>query len=132
MRYVVDGDQMPQLSAVVVAGGHGAISGDVRQEAGMISALGRPSVDYVLDALRGCREVSEVIVTVTGSTPLTEAHVRSRGYLAVNVPEARGMAGLGLIMQLVSTPFVVLVPANLPLLRSESIDLGRPAGFIFL
>ncbi|MDD1743265.1 MAG: NTP transferase domain-containing protein [Methanomassiliicoccales archaeon] len=113
---------MPQLSAVVVAGGNGVRSGEVRQETAMISTLGRPSIDYVLEALRGCREVSEVIVSVTGSTPLTEAHVRSRGYPAVSVPESRGIADLGLVMQLVSTPFVLVVPANLPLLRSESID----------
>ena len=88
----------------------------------MIPALGRPSIDYVLEALRGSREVSEVIVSVTGSTPLTEAHVRSRGYPLVSVPEAVGIAGLSYVAQLVSTPFVLAVPANLPLLRPESID----------
>jgi adenosylcobinamide-phosphate guanylyltransferase len=122
MRYVVHGDQMPQLSAVVVAGGHGVRNGEIRQETAMIPALGRPSIDYVLEALRGCKEVSEVIVSVTGSMPLTEAHVHSRGYPAVNGPEARSIADLGMVMQLVSTPFVLVVPANLPLLRSESID----------
>ncbi len=122
MRHVVRGDQMPQLSAIVFAGGPGIRGHEIGQETAMISALGRPLIDYVLEALQGCREVSEVIVSVTASTPLTEAHVRSRGYQSVTVPGVAGEADLHLVMQLLSTPFVLTVAANLPLLRSESID----------
>ena len=88
----------------------------------MISALGRPLIDYVLEALRGCREVSEVIVSVTGSTPLTEAHVRSRGYQSILCPGSVRENDLRYALQILSTPFALTVPANLPLLRPESID----------
>jgi adenosylcobinamide-phosphate guanylyltransferase len=88
----------------------------------MISALGRPLIDYVLEALRGSREVSEVFVSVTGSTPLTESHVRSRGYQSLNVPGTGYDADLQHAFSVISTPYVLMVAANLPLLRSESID----------
>ncbi len=88
----------------------------------MISALGQPLIDYVLDALGGCRELSEVIVTVTGSTPLTEAHVRSRGYWAICTPGEGSEADLRYAMRHLTTPYILAVPANLPLLRSESLD----------
>ena len=88
----------------------------------MISALGRPLIDYVLEALRSCREVSEVMVSVTGSTPLTESHVRSRGYQSISVPGTGYDADLHHVFSLLSTPYVLTVAANLPLLRSESID----------
>lgn len=113
---------MPRLSAVVIAGENGCKTQKEDQETAMISALGRPLIDYVLAALRGSREVSEVIVSVTGSTPLTESHVRSRGYQSINVPGMRYDADLHHVFSLLSTPYVLTVAANLPLLRSESID----------
>jgi len=88
----------------------------------MISALGRPLIDYVLQALRGCREVSEVMVSVSGSTPLTESHVRSRGYPSISTLGVGYDADLHQVLNLLSTPYVLTVAANLPLLRSESID----------
>lgn len=88
----------------------------------MISALGRPLIDYVLQALRDSREVSEIIVSVTGSTPLTESHVRSRGYQSISTPGMGHDADLHHVLSLISTPYVLTVAANLPLLRSESID----------
>jgi adenosylcobinamide-phosphate guanylyltransferase len=106
---------MPRLSAVVIAGENGCKTQKENQETAMISALGRPLIDYVLVALRGSREVSEVIVSVTGSTPLTESHVRS-------VPGMGYDADLHHVLSLLSTPYVLTVAANLPLLRSESID----------
>jgi adenosylcobinamide-phosphate guanylyltransferase len=112
---------MPHLSAVVVAGEPGE-SGGIGQEKAMISALGRPLIDYVLEALRGCREVSEVIVSVTGSTPLTEVHVRSRGYQSITCPGADSESDLRYVLQRLPTPYALTVPANLPLLRPESID----------
>jgi GTP:adenosylcobinamide-phosphate guanylyltransferase len=113
---------MPRLSAVVIAGENGCKTQREDQETAMISALGRPLIDYVLVALRGSREVSEVIVSVTGSTPLTESHVRSRGYQSISVPGMGYDADLHHVLSLLSTPYVLTVAANLPLLRSESID----------
>ena len=110
------------MSAVVIAGEPSERSDGVDQETAMISALGQPLIDYVLDALSDCWEISEVLVTVTGSTPLTEAHVRSRGYRSISTPGGGFEADLHYVMRLLSTPYVLAVAANLPLLRSKSID----------
>ena len=88
----------------------------------MISVLGRPLIDYVLEALRGCREVSQILVSVTGRTPLTDSHVNSRGYRSINCPGVGYEIDFRCAVQLLSTPYVMRVAANLPLLRSESID----------
>jgi GTP:adenosylcobinamide-phosphate guanylyltransferase len=121
-RPIIRGDNMPRLSAVVIAGEQGCKTQTENQETAMISVLGRPLIDYVLLALRGCREVSEVMVSITGSTPLTESHVRSRGYQSINVPGSGYDADLHHVLSMISTPYVLTVAANLPLLRSESID----------
>jgi adenosylcobinamide-phosphate guanylyltransferase len=113
---------MPHLSAVVIAGEPGLEDREVGQEKAMISALGRPLIDYVLDALRSSREVSEVLVCVTGSTPLTESHVQSRGFQSISTPGSGYDPDLHRVMQLLSTTYLLAVPANLPLLRPESID----------
>ena len=113
---------MSQLSAVVIAGDTGIRGREIGQEKAMISVLGHPLIDYVLEALRKCREVSEVMVSVTGSTPLTEFHVRSRGFQSINVSGEGYESDLHRVVQLLSTPYVLIVPANLPLLRPESID----------
>jgi adenosylcobinamide-phosphate guanylyltransferase len=113
---------MPRLSAIVIAGEQGRKTQMEGQEKAMISALGRPLIDYVLEALRGSHEVSEVLVSVTGSTPLTESHVRSRGYQSISVPGTGYDADLHHAFSMISTPYVLTVAANLPLLRSESID----------
>jgi GTP:adenosylcobinamide-phosphate guanylyltransferase len=113
---------MPQLSAVVIAGEPSSRSREVSQEMAMISALGRPLIDYVLDTLRSCREVSDVLVCVTGSTPLTESHVQSRGFQSISTEGFGYDSDLLQVMRLLSTTYVLAVPANLPLLRPESID----------
>lgn len=113
---------MPQLSAVVIAGEYRCEAGEADQEKAMILALGRPLIDYVLDALSGSREVSDVIVSVTPSVPLTESHVRSRGYRCIQAHGVGYDSDLHHVMQLLSTPFVLIVAANTPLIRSESVD----------
>ena len=53
MRHGASCDELNQMSAVVIAGGPGARSDGIEQETAMISALGQPLIDFVLDALGG-------------------------------------------------------------------------------
>ncbi|MEM0448271.1 MAG: NTP transferase domain-containing protein [Methanomassiliicoccales archaeon] len=113
---------MLRVSAVVTAGGKGTRIAELRQEKPLIQIMGRPMIDYVLEALKGSKEVSEVVVSVSSSTPMTEEHVQRQGYRFVRTPGAGYVEDLRYAMYLLSTPYVLVVPADMPLLRSSSID----------
>lgn len=106
----------------MTAGGRGTRIAELKQEKPLIHVLGRPIIDYVLDALDGSKEVSEVVVSVSQATPLTEAHVQGRGIRFIRTPGAGYVDDLRYAMYLLSTPYVLVVPADMPLLRSHSID----------
>ncbi|HUL39605.1 MAG TPA: NTP transferase domain-containing protein [Methanomassiliicoccales archaeon] len=113
---------MPRVSAVVTAGGKGTRIAELRQEKPLVTLSDRPMIDYVLEALRGSKEVSEIVVSVSQATPETEKHVRALGYRFVRTPGAGYVEDLRYAMYLITTPYVLVVPADMPLLRSESID----------
>jgi adenosylcobinamide-phosphate guanylyltransferase len=113
---------MPRVSAVVTAGGKGTRIAELKQEKPLVGLSGRPLIDYVLEALNGSKEVSEVVVSVSQSTPDTERHVSALGYRFVRTPGDGYVEDLRYAMYLISTPYVLVVPADMPLLRSESID----------
>lgn len=113
---------MPRVSAVVTAGGKGTRLAELKQEKPLVKISGRPIIDYVLEALRGSKEVSEIVVSVSQATPMTERHVESLGYRFVRTPGAGYVEDLRYAMYLITTPYVLVVPADMPLLRSESID----------
>ncbi|MCU0861746.1 MAG: NTP transferase domain-containing protein, partial [Methanomassiliicoccales archaeon] len=113
---------MLRVSAVVTAGGKGTRIAEMSQEKPLIEVLGRPMIDHVLEALKGSKEVSEVVVSVSASTPRTEEHVSQEGYRFVRTPGAGYVEDLRYAMYLLSTPYVLVVPADMPLLRSGSID----------
>ena len=113
---------MPRVSAVVTAGGKGTRIAELRQEKPLVTLSHRPMIDYVLEALRGSKEVSEIVVSVSQATPETEKHVRALGYRFVRTPGAGYVEDLRYAMYLITTPYVLVVPADMPLLRSESID----------
>lgn len=113
---------MLRVSAVVTAGGRGTRIAEMRQEKPLIEMMGRPIIDYVLEALQGSKEVSEVVVSVSQSTPLTERHVQDKGFRFVRTPGAGYVEDLRYAMFMLSTPYVLVVPADMPLLRSVSID----------
>lgn len=113
---------MPRVSAVVTAGGKGTRIAEMRQEKPLIELAGRPIIDHVLEALQGSKEISEIVVSVSQATPLTERHVHERGFRFVRTPGAGYVEDLRYAMYLITTPYVLVVPADMPLLRSSSID----------
>ena len=113
---------MSRVSALVTAGGKGTRIAELKQEKPLVRLSGRPIIDYVLDALKGSKEVSEVVVSVSEATPETESHVHEEGYRFIRTPGAGYVEDLRYAMYLITTPYVLVVPADMPLLRSESID----------
>lgn len=95
---------------------------ELKQEKPLVKISGRPIIDYVLEALKGSKEISEIVVSVSQATPRTEMHVDSIGYRFIRTPGAGYVEDLRYAMYLITTPYVLVVPADMPLLRSESID----------
>ena len=113
---------MPRVSAVVTAGGRGTRISELKQEKPLIEILDKPMVDHILEALKGSKEISEIVVSVSQNTPRTEEHVQSQGYRFVRTPGEGYVQDLRYAMYLLSTPYILVVPADMPLLRTSSID----------
>ncbi len=110
------------MSAIVTAGGRGTRIKELNQEKPMIEVLDRPMIDHVLDAVVASKEVSEVAVTVSEATPLTERHVEKLGHRFIRTPGEGYVQDLRSAMYLITTPYVLVVPADMPLIRPSSID----------
>lgn len=107
----------------MTAGGKGTRIAELQREKPLIEIQGRPIVDYVLEALAGSKEVAEIVVSVSPATPLTEAYVHEQGFRFIRTPGAGYVDDLRYAMYLISTPYVLVVPADMPLLRAHSIDM---------
>ncbi len=95
---------------------------ELNQEKSLIKVLGRPMIDYVLQAVAGSKEVSELVVSVSQATPMTEKHVEELGYRFIRTPGDGYVQDLRYAMYLISTPYVLVIPADLPLLLPSSIN----------
>jgi adenosylcobinamide-phosphate guanylyltransferase len=110
------------VDALITAGGKGTRMRELGGEKPMIPVLGRPLIDYVLDAVRGSRSVGDVYVSVSDNTPLTRAYLKERG---VNVIETSGEEyahDLGQALGALRTDQVLICPADMPLMSSREID----------
>jgi adenosylcobinamide-phosphate guanylyltransferase len=67
------------VPALIMAGGRGSRMG-LPTEKPMLPFLGKPLLDWVVEAALSAKRVSEVCIVTSSNTPKTEAHCRSKGW----------------------------------------------------
>jgi adenosylcobinamide-phosphate guanylyltransferase len=111
-----------RVPALIMAGGKGKRMG-LPVEKPLLPFLGKPLLDWVVEAVASAEKVSEFYVVTSGNTPETEKRCRSKGWHVLRT-DAKGyhddlkqaVRDAGLIGA------VLTIPADLPALTGKFLD----------
>jgi adenosylcobinamide-phosphate guanylyltransferase len=111
-----------RVPALIMAGGKGKRMG-LLVEKPLLPFLGKPLLDWVVEAVASAEKVSEFYVVTSGNTPETEKRCRSKGWHVLRT-DAKGyhddlkqaVRDAGLIGA------VLTIPADLPALTGKFLD----------
>jgi len=111
-----------KVPALIMAGGKGKRMG-LPVEKPLLPFLGKPLIDWVVEAVESAEKVSEFFVVTSGNTPETENRCKSKGWKVLRT-DARGYhddlkqavreAGLA--------GAVLTIPADLPAVTGKFLD----------
>ncbi|NYT11523.1 MAG: NTP transferase domain-containing protein [Methanomassiliicoccales archaeon] len=110
------------VDAIVTAGGKGTRIKELGMEKPMIKVLEKPIIERVLDALNEAKGVRDIFVSVSDSTPVTKDYVEHLGYTTIHTSGKDYVKDLRASMKIPSSRAVVVCPADLPLITSNSVD----------
>lgn len=113
---------MDGIDIMVTAGGRGSRMADVPGEKPLVPLLGRPMIDYVLEAIHHASGVGRVRVSVSGNVPMTEKHLQDIGIETIITSGAGYVADLREALVNSISEYVLICPADMPLLTAWGID----------
>ena len=111
-----------KVPALIMAGGRGKRIG-LPVEKPLLPFLGKPLIDWVIEAVNSAGKVSEVYIVTSQNTPQTEEHCKRRGWKNLrtgakgyhsDLKQATLAAGL--------TGAVLTIPADLPAVTGNFLD----------
>jgi adenosylcobinamide-phosphate guanylyltransferase len=122
------------ITALVMAGGKGTRM-KLPVEKPLINVCGKPSIQYVLAALKEAKKIDRVIVATTTATPKTSALMKQLGVQVIETPGKDYVSDMGYTVQTLKLGVFLGISADLPLVRGEMIDeivtryevAGKPA-----
>ncbi|MGE5554969.1 MAG: NTP transferase domain-containing protein [Methanocella sp.] len=109
------------VTALVMAGGKGTRM-KLAVEKPLISVCGKPSIEYVLAALKDAQRIDEVIVATTSVTPKTTALMQQLGVKVIQTPGQDYVSDMGYTVQTLKLGVFLAIAADLPLVKPEMID----------
>jgi adenosylcobinamide-phosphate guanylyltransferase len=110
------------VPALIMAGGKGSRMG-LPTEKPLLPFLGKPLIDWVVDAILDAKKVSEFYVVTSSNTPKTEKHCQSKSWKIVHtdangyhndLKQAVSMLGL--------TGPVLTMPSDVPAITGSALD----------
>jgi adenosylcobinamide-phosphate guanylyltransferase len=122
------------ITALVMAGGKGTRM-KLPVEKPLINVCGKPSIQYVLAALKEAKKINRVIVATTTVTPKTTALMKQLGVQVIETPGKDYVSDMGFTVQSLKLGVFLGISADLPLVKGEMIDeivtryevCGKPA-----
>jgi len=122
------------ITALVMAGGKGTRM-KLPLEKPLISVCGKPSIEYVLTALKRAKKINRIVVATTDVTPKTTALMKELGVEVIQTPGKDYVSDMGYTVQTLKLGVFLGVSADLPLVKGEMIDeivtryeqCGKPA-----
>lgn len=122
------------ITALVMAGGKGTRM-KLPVEKPLINVCGKPSILYVLAALKEAKQIDRIIVATTNVTPKTTALVKELGVEFIQTPGQDYVSDMGYTVQTLKLGVFLGISADLPLVKAEMIDeiakrytvAGKPA-----
>ncbi len=110
------------MEALVHAGGKGTRMGKCGIEKPMMKVGDKCTVERVIDALRGAKNVDRILVSVSDNTLETEKYLQSIGVETVRTSGDDFMGDLHQALECLSGEYVLTTPSDLPLITSEIFD----------
>jgi adenosylcobinamide-phosphate guanylyltransferase len=122
------------VTALVMAGGKGTRM-KLPVEKPLINVYGKPTIQYVLAALKEAKKIDQIIVATTNFTPNTTAFMKELGVKVIQTPGQDYVSDMGYTVQTLKLGVFLAVAADLPLVKPEMIDeiverydkCGKPA-----
>ena len=111
-----------KVPALIMAGGKGKRIG-LPAEKPLLPFLGKPLIDWVVEAVSSAERVSEVYVVTSQNTPQTEEHCKSKGWKVLRT-DAKGYHDdlKQATFQAKLTGAVLTIPADLPAVSADFLD----------
>ena len=107
--------------ALVMAGGRGTRM-DSDTEKPLLDMGGKPMILCVLDALRGSKEVNDIIVATSKHTPRTAEALRSLGIKVIETPGEGYVEDTRFAVKSLGLKKTLVISSDLPLITSDLID----------
>jgi adenosylcobinamide-phosphate guanylyltransferase len=122
------------LTALVMAGGKGTRM-KLPVEKPLIDVCGKPSILYVLAALKEAKKIDRIIVATSTNTPKTTALMKELGVEVLQTPGKDYVSDMGYTVQTLKLGVFLGISADLPLVKGEMVDeiatryaiAGKPA-----
>ena len=110
------------MEALVHAGGKGTRMGKCGIEKPMMKVGDKCTVERVIDALKGAKNIDRILVSVSDNTLETERYLNSIGIETVRTSGDDFMGDLHQALECLSGDYVLTTPSDLPLITSEIFD----------
>jgi adenosylcobinamide-phosphate guanylyltransferase len=110
------------MEALVHAGGKGTRMGRCGVEKPMMKVGDKCTVERVIDALNGAKNVDRILVSVSDNTLQTERFLKSIGVETVRTSGDDFMGDLHQALECLNGDYVLTTPSDLPLITSEIFD----------
>jgi adenosylcobinamide-phosphate guanylyltransferase len=101
----------------------------------LIDVCGKPSILYVLAALKEAKKIDRIIVATSTNTPKTTALMKELGVEVLQTPGKDYVSDMGYTVQTLKLGVFLGISADLPLVKGEMVDeiatryaiAGKPA-----
>jgi adenosylcobinamide-phosphate guanylyltransferase len=111
-----------KIPALIMAGGKGKRLG-LPVEKPLLSFLGKPLIEWVVDAVESAEKVSEFAVVTSANTPKTEEHCKNKGWRYLRTGAKGYHADLKqAVREADLTGPVLTIPADLPAVTGKFLD----------
>ncbi|NLX47500.1 MAG: NTP transferase domain-containing protein [Euryarchaeota archaeon] len=110
------------VAALITAGGRGTRIKELGTEKPMALLHGRPMIDHVLEQIMLVDEISSVYVSVSDNVPMTREHLRRMGVALLETSGTEYCHDLIQAAEGMAEDHVFICPADLPLLRAETVS----------
>jgi len=110
------------MEALVHAGGKGTRMGQCGIEKPMMRVGDKCTVERVIDALKGTKQIDRILVSVSDNTLETEKHLKDIGIETVRTSGDDFMGDLHQALECLSGENVLTTPSDLPLITSTVFE----------
>jgi len=110
------------MEALVHAGGKGTRMGKCGIEKPMMKVGDKCTVERVIDALKGSKNIDRILVSVSDNTLETEKYLKELGIETIRTSGDDFMGDLHQALSCLEGDYVLTTPSDLPLITTEIFD----------